>query len=139
MRWAGHGIGPGYHWRNPGPNTDYYNPWTMHNSHLISQPFGQASVVPDPSSFYYGIPSNVETEPSTLDSRIAPGASKSEAQSQEVAPVDDQIPLQKEPPQIDPDAGIQRPNRGGLLGGRLDRGQSKARFSDFRPAAFSKN
>ena len=37
FRWLGQGWSAGYHHRNPGPNTDYYNPYTAHNSMLISQ------------------------------------------------------------------------------------------------------
>jgi hypothetical protein len=34
-RRAGLWFSSGYHWRTPGPNPDYYNPYTAHNSHLI--------------------------------------------------------------------------------------------------------
>ncbi len=37
FRWLGQGWSAGYHHRNPGPNTDYYNPYTAHNSMLISK------------------------------------------------------------------------------------------------------
>lgn len=37
LRYLGHGNGPGYHTRSPGPNVDYYNPWTQKNSFLISK------------------------------------------------------------------------------------------------------
>lgn len=36
-RALGMGQGVGYHWRSPGPNTDYYNPYTPTNSYLVSQ------------------------------------------------------------------------------------------------------
>ena len=35
-RFLGFGYGNGYHCRTPGPNTDYYNPYSEHNSHLVS-------------------------------------------------------------------------------------------------------
>ena len=35
-RFLGIGYGNGYHCRTPGPNTDYYNPYSYHNSHLVS-------------------------------------------------------------------------------------------------------
>lgn len=35
MRWVGHGISDGYHVGTPGPNSDYYNPYTKHNSDLL--------------------------------------------------------------------------------------------------------
>lgn len=37
LRFLGHGNGPGYHTRNPGPNVDYYNAWRPSNSFLISK------------------------------------------------------------------------------------------------------
>lgn len=36
LRVLGHGYSGGYHWRNPGPNSDYYNPYSAHNSLLMS-------------------------------------------------------------------------------------------------------
>ncbi len=43
FRWLGHGWSAGYHHRDPGPNTDYYNPYTAHNSMLISKQPGYQS------------------------------------------------------------------------------------------------
>lgn len=37
LRWVGYGISDGYHVANPGPNSDYYNPYTEHNSALWIQ------------------------------------------------------------------------------------------------------
>lgn len=37
LRWMGQGFGDGYHQCNPGPNSDYYNPYSAHNSWLHSQ------------------------------------------------------------------------------------------------------
>lgn len=37
MRWLGQGFSDGYHRCNPGPNSDYYDPYTVHNSLLIHQ------------------------------------------------------------------------------------------------------
>lgn len=37
LRWLGDGFSDGYHRCNPGPNSDYYNPYSAHNSLLISQ------------------------------------------------------------------------------------------------------
>ena len=36
LRILGHGWSAGYHWRTPGPNSDYYNPYSAHNSMLKS-------------------------------------------------------------------------------------------------------
>ena len=40
VRWLGHGYSAGYHSQTPGPNSDYYNPYSVHNSLLISQQGG---------------------------------------------------------------------------------------------------
>lgn len=37
-RWLGVGNGAGYHWRTPGPNVDYYQPWSHLNSHPAAIP-----------------------------------------------------------------------------------------------------
>jgi len=44
-RFLGVGWGNGYHCRTPGPQTDYYNPYSAHNSYLVSrnQPPGRYS------------------------------------------------------------------------------------------------
>ena len=36
-RALGHWNGFGYHTCNPGPDSSYYNPWTVKNSYLISR------------------------------------------------------------------------------------------------------
>ena len=36
-RFLGLGWGNGYHCRTPGPQADYYNPYSAHNSHLVSR------------------------------------------------------------------------------------------------------
>lgn len=37
LRWLGQGFSDGYHQCNPGPNSDYYNPYSEHNSYLHYQ------------------------------------------------------------------------------------------------------
>ena len=37
LRFLGQGYGNGYHKCSPGPNSDYYNPYSAHNSFLVSQ------------------------------------------------------------------------------------------------------
>lgn len=36
-RYLGHWPNHGYHWRTPGPDVSYYNPYNAHNSRLIGQ------------------------------------------------------------------------------------------------------
>ena len=36
FRCLGGGVSAGYHWRTPGPNADYYNPYSDHNSMLVT-------------------------------------------------------------------------------------------------------
>lgn len=51
-RWLGQGFSAGYHFRTPGPRTDYYQPYGFHNRYLLSgnaQPmneFHQAGSMP---------------------------------------------------------------------------------------------
>jgi hypothetical protein len=40
-RWLGIGWSGGYHWRNPGPNSDYYNPYNDQNSMSIGNTSAQ--------------------------------------------------------------------------------------------------
>lgn len=47
LRVLGHGCSAGYHWRNPGPNSDYYNPYSAHNSQLTSQTGGEYGFFPN--------------------------------------------------------------------------------------------
>lgn len=45
LRWMGQGFGDGYHQCNRGPNSDYYNPYSTHNSLLHSDLYPQ--LLPD--------------------------------------------------------------------------------------------
>ena len=45
LRLLGQGWSAGYHWRNPGHDSRYYNPYSPHNSYLISgQSTSQGSI-----------------------------------------------------------------------------------------------
>lgn len=57
FRWLGQGFGDGYHQCNPGPNSDYYNPYSAHNSLLHSQ------TNPDGFQDNYGVPHPVYSAP----------------------------------------------------------------------------
>lgn len=46
LRWMGQGFSDGYHRCAPGPNSDYYNPYSAHNSLLISQQPTTSNVIP---------------------------------------------------------------------------------------------
>ena len=67
FRWLGQGYGPGYHWQNPGPNSNYYNPYSDHNSRLISRPdlYPQQDMAPvtsDNKSVPYSVYSSPDGE-----------------------------------------------------------------------------
>ena len=47
-KWLGGGWGNGNHWRNPSVNSGYYNPYTAHNSSLLT------GVHPDAARFSFG-------------------------------------------------------------------------------------
>lgn len=52
-RWLGIGQGAGYHWRNPGPDSSYYNPYSSLNSGLVA-PHHSFSGAPTDMSGYSG-------------------------------------------------------------------------------------
>ena len=67
LRWLGHGYSDGYNRCNPGPISDYYNPYSAHNSRLVSQPpYGMESV-PKEGSIQRGIPFSVYASPKSRD------------------------------------------------------------------------
>ena len=72
LRWLGQGYSDGYHRHNPGHDTSYYNPYTAHNSNLVSQsPEYQALLAQQASQqptqrFFAGVPFSVYAAPSQL-------------------------------------------------------------------------
>ena len=66
LRWLGEGFSDGYHRCAPGPNSDYYNPYTAHNSYLLHQ---TSSVPPTrfrtSGSSQNGVPYSVYAAPVT--------------------------------------------------------------------------
>lgn len=59
LRWLGQGYGDGFNRCNPRTNSDYYNPYSVHNSTLISRDPNGASMLYD-SDFIQG-----STQPGT--------------------------------------------------------------------------
>ena len=72
LRWLGQGYSDGYHRCNPGHDTSYYNPYTAHNSNLVSQsPEYQALLAQQASQqptqrFFAGVPFSVYAAPNQL-------------------------------------------------------------------------
>ena len=72
LRWLGQGYSDGYHRHNPGHDTSYYNPYTAHNSTLVSQsPEYQAILAQQASQqptqrFFAGVPFSVYAAPNQL-------------------------------------------------------------------------
>ena len=72
LRWLGQGYSDGYHRHNPGHDTSYYNPYTAHNSTLVSQsPEYQALLAQQASQqptqrFFAGVPFSVYAAPNQL-------------------------------------------------------------------------
>jgi len=72
LRWLGQGYSDGYHRHNPAHDTSYYNPYTAHNSTLVSQrPEYQAILAQQASQqptqrFFAGVPFSVYAAPSQL-------------------------------------------------------------------------
>ena len=72
LLWLGQVYSDGYHRHNPGHDTSYYNPYTAHNSTLVSQsPEYQAILAQQASQqptqrFFSGVPFSVYAAPNQL-------------------------------------------------------------------------
>ena len=81
LRWLGQGFSDGYHRCNPGYDTSYYNPYSAHNSNLISQSPEYMAINPVPTNqelpqrFFNGIPFSAYAAPPQLNQtmQIMPG------------------------------------------------------------------
>ena len=86
FRWLGQGWSAGYHHQNPGPNSDYYNPYTAHNSMLISRMPGYQA-----GQRQYGYHTNAH---GSSNSNYHSGSSWGQVQGQSIqptfVPVDDE-------------------------------------------------
>ena len=73
LRWLGQGFGDGYHRQNPGYDTSYYNPYSAHNSRLISQSPEYMAIHPVPTNqelprrFFNGVPFSAYAAPPQLN------------------------------------------------------------------------
>ena len=73
LRWLGQGFGDGYHRKNPGYDTSYYNPYSAHNSLLISQSPEYQAIRPVPTNqelprrFFNGVPFSAYAAPPQLN------------------------------------------------------------------------
>ena len=76
LRWLGQGFGDGYHRCNPGYDTSYYNPYSAHNSKLISKTPEYMAVRPVPTNqelplrFFNGVPFSAYAAPPQLNSNM---------------------------------------------------------------------
>ena len=74
LRWLGQGFGDGYHRQNPGYDTSYYNPYSAHNSRLISQTPEYMAINPVPTNqelpqrFFNGVPFSAYAAPPQVNS-----------------------------------------------------------------------
>ena len=74
LRWLGQGFGDGYHRKNPGYDTSYYNPYSAHNSLLISQSPEYMAIRPVPTNqqlprrFFNGVPFSAYAAPPQVNS-----------------------------------------------------------------------
>jgi hypothetical protein len=99
MQWGGHGWGPGYHYCNPGPNTDYYQPWTAHNSYLLSEQPGHSGANPRPG---YGIPYSIYANGANQNPDMSPIQPPSNSIPTPVAPVSPEINVDPTSPNLRP-------------------------------------
>jgi hypothetical protein len=84
LRWLGQGFSDGYHRCNPGYESSYYNPYSAHNSQLVSQSpeylavagrFNDRPAYGGSNRFFAGVPFSVYAAPpqTGLPSLSAPG------------------------------------------------------------------
>ena len=76
LRWLGQGFSDGYHRHNPGYDTSYYNPYSAHNSNLISRSPEYLAVRAQhlnqqpTRQFFNGVPFSVYAAPPQLNSGL---------------------------------------------------------------------
>ena len=76
-RWLGQGVGDGYHRCNPGYDSSYYNPYSAHNSTLVSQSpeylalEAQQAFHQPAQRFFSGVPFSVYAAPPQLNSALS--------------------------------------------------------------------
>ena len=101
----GWGWGNGNHWRNPGPNSGYYNPWTSHNSTYFSRGDRDMGFGPANENIFYvqpGTPTlnNLPGEVINVEVESQPNVTPNDT---EQAPADpDEIPdIERSEPESD--------------------------------------
>ena len=78
LRVLGQGFSDGYHKYNPGHDTSYYNPYSEHNSALVSQSPEYLAILARQASqqparrFFAGVPYSVYAAPSQSNSQFPP-------------------------------------------------------------------
>ena len=90
LRWLGQGFSDGYHQCNPGPNSDYYNPYTAHNSMLISRNpgmYGMPQHQVQNGPIQAGVPFSVYASPAPVNGSRAFQALPGEAIDNSFVPV----------------------------------------------------
>lgn len=101
FRWLGEGYGPGYNRCNPGPNSDYYNPYSAHNSMLISrlpqfqnrsfQSYSQNNL--ESRTVYQGVPFSVYAAPISRQTFVHPSTNQMNKNSfVPISPNDNNLP-----------------------------------------------
>jgi len=113
FRWLGEGYGPGFNRCNPGPNSDYYNPYSPHNSMLISrlpqfqnqnfQSYTMNNL--DSRTVYQGIPYSVYAAPANQQNFESPAMNQMNQNS--FVPDDSNSETQKEPGEVRLDMDIE--------------------------------
>ena len=154
LRWLGQGFSDGYHKCNPGPNSDYYNPYTAHNSMLISQNpgmYGMPQHQVQNGPIQAGVPFSVYAAPAPVNGSRGFQALPGEAIDNSFVPVEnnkakdinDWVPAEPKGDQADGDEGQEKADDAAAyapsLQGRVEYGaQVRTRSSqvDFSKASF---
>jgi len=80
LRWLGQGFSDGYHRCNPGYDSTYYNPYSAHNSSLVSKSpefmsagmARQNAMMGQANRFFVGVPASVYSAPPMMDHLMMP-------------------------------------------------------------------
>ncbi len=135
-RWLGVGNGPGYNWQNPGPDSSYYNPWSAHNSSLVSRSGATATgayrfddpstnqfipndsqfQAPTPNEFRFA-PSNAPGTPTDAGEKDAGPKNEADQTYRSPGPMRSQQPLLSLPAKSNQPTPAVRPSQPPLLSG----------------------
>lgn len=107
---TGLGWGNGNHWRNPGPNSSYYSPWTNHNATYFTRGYGNPNFGFDNGNSFNMQPGSAPVN--SLPNQVI----HSEMEVQPAAPADNSVQPPSESNQT-PDVETPKPEKNDSVSG----------------------